>query len=133
MFRPWALPRDGQAAARSSQTLHRLKSTSLTDRNRLNAPSIGRHHTLPEERALIMTGRDSVPVASSIAWYIARSIGSSIASSIVVAVFVAAHDDGWGSFVEASSVEATTSIMEATAPETSAFSRSRVCAYGEGG
>jgi hypothetical protein len=94
----------------------------LTDRNHLNAPSIGRHHTLPEERALIVTGRDSVPVASS------------IARSIVVGVSVAAHDDGGASFVEASSVEAATSIMEATTPETSAFSRSRVCAgYSEGG
>ena len=73
-----------------------------------------------------MTGRDSVPVASSIA--------SSITSSIVVGVSVAAHDDGGASFVEASSVEATTSIMEATAPEASIFSRSRVCAgYSEGG
>jgi hypothetical protein len=92
----------------------------------LNAPSIGRHHTLPEERAPIVTGRDSVPVASSIA--------SSITGPIVVGVSVAAHDDGGASFVEASSVEATTSIMEATALEISAFSQSRICAgYSEGG
>jgi hypothetical protein len=32
---------------------------SLTDGNHLNAPSIGRHHTLAEERAPIVTGRDS--------------------------------------------------------------------------
>jgi hypothetical protein len=32
---------------------------SSTDGNHLNAPSIGRHHTLAEERAPIVTGRDS--------------------------------------------------------------------------
>jgi hypothetical protein len=65
-----------------------------------------------------VTGRNSVPVASSIA--------ISIAISIVAGVSVTAHDDGGASFVDASSVEATTSIMEAVAPETPALSQSRV-------
>jgi hypothetical protein len=41
-------------AARDAWQLH-----SLTDGSHLNAPSIGRHHTLAEERAPIVTGRDS--------------------------------------------------------------------------
>ena len=35
------------------------QSRSSTDGNHLNAPSIGGHHTLAEERAPIVTGRDS--------------------------------------------------------------------------
>ena len=114
------------------------RDSSLTDRNHLNAPSFGRHHTLAEERAPIVTGRDSVPVASSIARSIV--VGVSVAAHGPVAAHEAAHDDGGASFVEALSVEAaameaaTTSIMETTAPEASIFSRSRVCAgYSEGG
>jgi hypothetical protein len=98
----------------------------------LDAPSIGRLHTLSEERAFIVTGRDSVPVAiSAVA---AISVAAAVSIAIAVAVYVAAHDDGGTSFVEASSVEATTSLMEATAPGVSALSRSRVCARcSEGG
>ena len=81
-----------------------------------------------------MTGRDSVPVASSIA----RSIV--IGVSVAAHEAIVAHDDGRVSFVEASSAEAaateaaTTFLMEASAPEASGFSRSRICTgYSEGG
>jgi hypothetical protein len=80
----------------------------------LNAPSIRRHHTLAEERALIVTGRDSVPIAIS----------------IVVAVSVAAHEPTDDSFMNASSVDAAAiavAATETTALETFALSRSRVC------
>jgi hypothetical protein len=102
--------------------------SSLTVRNHLNAPSIGRHHTLPEERTPIVTGRNSVPVAISIARSIV--VGVSVVAHGPVAAHVAAHDDGGASFVEASSVEATTPIMEAIAPESPALSRSRVLSRG---
>jgi hypothetical protein len=36
------------------------------DRKHLNLPSLGRQHTFAEERTIIVTGRDSVPVAISI-------------------------------------------------------------------
>ena len=38
---------------------------ALTDRNHSNAPSITRHHTLAEERAFIVTRRESVPVGKA--------------------------------------------------------------------
>jgi hypothetical protein len=93
-------------------------------------PSIGRQHTLTEERTPIVTGRDSVPVARSIG--VAVSIA--VAGSIGVVVFKAAHDDPV-SFVEAAAIEAAaTSTMVAIAPETSVFSRSPVYAgCSEGG
>ena len=94
----------------------------LTDRNHSNAHSIERHHTLAEEGTLIVTGRDSVPVAIS----------------IIIPVSVAVHEPRSNealsiesSSVEISSVEAlpigatatevaTASTVEATALETAA-------------
>lgn len=84
---------------------------ALTDRDHSDAPSIGRLHALAEERARIVTGRDSVPVGRS----------------AVVPVSVAIHDpksnEAWSvesSSVEASSVEAVpmgaASMEFATAP-----------------
>jgi len=94
------------------------RDSSLTDRNHLNAPSIGRHHTLSEERALIVTGRDSVPVASS------------IARSIVVGVSVAAleHVSTDNPSVEASSVEAA--AMEAATASISSMALGMWSEYG---
>jgi hypothetical protein len=96
----------------------------LTDRNHSNAPSITRHHTLAEERALIVTRRDSVPVGKS----------------TVVIVPVAVHQpvSTEASSVGSSSVEAapmgvaameaaTTSPIEAVALEAGAMGRRQVC------
>jgi hypothetical protein len=131
-------PFAGRAAARGRHSrqsgwrpdIAKKKTASLTERNHLNAPSFGRHHTLAEERAFIVTGRDSVPVAISITRSIV--VGVSIVAHGPVAAHVAAHDDGGASFVEASTVEAvamevaTASTIEAAAPDPAALSRSRV-------
>ena len=95
----------------------------LTDRNHSNAPSITRHYTLAEERALIVTRRDSVPVGTT-----------------VVIVPVAVHEpvSNEASSVGSSSVEAapmgvaameaaTTSAIEAVALEAGALGRRQVC------
>ena len=102
----------------------------LADRDHSDAPSIARHHTLAEKRALIVTRRNSVPVGISTAVTVPVAAHESIsnkASSVEAAP------------VEVSSVEAapmgatamevaTASTMEAAAPGTAALGRSQVCA-----
>ena len=92
--------------------------SNLTDRNHSNSPSIARHHTLAEERALIVTGRDSVPVAISIAVAVAASEpGSTEALSAL---------SGEATAREVAALEvATASTIEAVAPE-NPLRRSRV-------
>jgi hypothetical protein len=94
--------------------------SNLTDRNHSNSPSIARHHTLAEERALIVTGRDSVPVAISIAVAVpVAASGPGSTEALSALSWVAAARE-----VTAREV-ATASTTEAVAPE-SPLRRSRV-------
>src|SRR5215472_16367956 len=100
-----------------------LSLRSLTDRNHLNAPSIGGHHTLAEEGALVVTGRDSVPVA--ISFVAVSSISVACPISVAAPVSVAAS-------VSVAAHKPAVSTIEATAPEI--LSLSQVCfGYSEGG
>jgi hypothetical protein len=102
----------------------------------LNARPFGRHHAFAEKRAFVVTGRDSVPVAESIAVTIAADV--SVAACGPVTVHHETASNKRGTIVKASPVE--TSSLEAVATEaatasrTSNISGSLICAdknYGD--
>jgi hypothetical protein len=100
-----------------------------TNRNHSHAPSITRHHALAEERALIVTRRDSVPVRKSTVVIVPIAVyereatkTSSVESSSMEAAAVDAASAGVAA-VQA----ATTSAIDSVALETGVLGRRRVC------